>query len=175
MPYFIVTAFGEDRPGIVAKVTEILYENQLNIEDSSMTRLNNEFTIMLIVKGEKDLKEIKDAFSDLGRQENLYFVVKELPRETVSKKTVYYPQTVNIVLYGADKLGIVYNVSKLLSNLNINISDLRTEKTDHLYIMFIEAQIPAEISLERLEQEIEKLRKSLNVDITIHPVEEAEL
>lgn len=175
MAYFILTAFGEDRPGIVAKVTEILYKNELNIEDSSMTKLNNEFTIMLIVKGQKNLSQIKDMFSKLEEEENLSIVIKELPAQTVSKKSIHYPQTVDIVVYGADKLGIVYNVSKLLSQLNINISDLRTEKTDHLYIMFIEAQVPAEISLEVLHKEIEKLKSSLNVDIAIHPVEEAEL
>lgn len=175
MAYFIVTAFGEDKPGIVAKTTKILYEKGMNIEDSSMTKLNNEFTIMLIVKGESDLNQLKTAFDKLSEEENLTFVVKQLPEDTISKPSIHYPQTVDIVVYGADKLGIVYNVSKLLAQMRINISDLRTEKTDHLYVMFIEAQIPAEISLENLKEEIEKLKKELNVDIAIHQVEEAEL
>lgn len=175
MAYFIVTAFGEDKPGIVAKTTKILYEKGMNIEDSSMTKLNNEFTIMLIVKGESDLNQLKTAFDKLSKEENLTFVVKQLPEDTISKPSIHYPQTVDIVVYGADKLGIVYNVSKLLAQMRINISDLRTEKTDHLYVMFIEAQIPAEISLENLKEEIEKLKKELNVDIAIHQVEEAEL
>ncbi|HSO20332.1 MAG TPA: ACT domain-containing protein [Desulfosarcina sp.] len=34
---FIMTAFGKDRPGIVADVTEILFENGRNLEDTSMT------------------------------------------------------------------------------------------------------------------------------------------
>lgn len=175
MAYFIVTAFGEDKPGIVAKTTKILYEKGMNIEDSSMTKLNNEFTIMLIVKGESDLNQLKTAFDKLSEEENLTFVVKQLPEDTISKPSIHYPQTVDIVVYGADKLGIVYNVSKLLAQMRINISDLRTEKTDNLYVMFIEAQIPAEISLENLKEEIEKLKKELNVDIAIHQVEEAEL
>lgn len=175
MAYYILTAFGEDRPGIVAKTTKILYENGMNIEDSSMTRLNNEFTIMLVVKGDKSLEDLKAAFSKLEESEKLSFVIKQLPPEVVSKKSIHYPQTVDIVVYGADKLGIVYHVSKLLADLNINISDLRTEKTDHLYVMFIEAQIPAEISLERLQEEIDRLKDSINVDIVVHPVEEAEL
>lgn len=175
MAYFIITAFGEDRPGIVAKTTEILYKKGLNIEDSSMTRLNNEFTIMLIVKGEAGLDDLKQTFDRLGKEENLTFVVKQLPEETVSRPSIHYPQIVDIVVYGADKLGIVYNVSKLLSEMRVNISDLRTEKTDHLYIMFIEAQLPAEITVETLQEKIEKLKEDLNVDIAIHPVEEAEL
>lgn len=175
MAYFIITAFGEDKPGIVAKTTEVLYEKGLNIEDSSMTKLNNEFTIMLIVKGEADLEELKEVFDRLGKEEDLTFAVKQLPEETVSKPSIHYPQVVDIVVYGADKLGIVYNVSKLLADMRINISDLRTEKTDHLYIMFIEAQLPAEITVDTLREKIENLKENLNVDITIHQVEEAEL
>ena len=33
---FIMIAFGKDRPGIVADVSGIIYENGCNLEDSSM-------------------------------------------------------------------------------------------------------------------------------------------
>ena len=36
---WIVTALGQDRPGIVAGVTEVLYKLGCNLEDSAMTRL----------------------------------------------------------------------------------------------------------------------------------------
>ena len=45
---FIMTAFGKDRPGIVADVTEMLYENGCNLEDTSMTLLAGEFTLILL-------------------------------------------------------------------------------------------------------------------------------
>ena len=43
-----MTAFGEDRPGIVADVTRILYENGCNLEENSMTLLADEFTLILL-------------------------------------------------------------------------------------------------------------------------------
>jgi formyltetrahydrofolate hydrolase len=43
---FIMTAFGHDRPGIVADVTQILYENGCNLEDTSMTLLAGQFTLI---------------------------------------------------------------------------------------------------------------------------------
>ena len=45
---WIVTALGKDRPGIVAGVTQVLYRLGCNLEDSAMTRLEDEFAIMLI-------------------------------------------------------------------------------------------------------------------------------
>jgi glycine cleavage system transcriptional repressor len=169
---FIITAFGEDRPGIVAKVSEILYKNGLNIEDSAMTRLNNEFVIMLVVKGNIDITTLLADLKNLEK-ENLNFTVKEIPFSKNSVKKSY--QTYNIVVYGSDKPGIVYNVSKLLADKSINITDLRTEKTKKLYVMFIQAEIPEDLDISELEKEIEKLKNSLNVDISIQNVDWANL
>ena len=36
---FIMTAFGKDRVGIVADVTRLLYENDCNLEDTTINML----------------------------------------------------------------------------------------------------------------------------------------
>ena len=56
---FIMTAFGKDRPGIVADVTRILYENGCNLEDNSMTLLVDEFTLVLLFSSPRaDIEEV---------------------------------------------------------------------------------------------------------------------
>ncbi|MEJ7554142.1 MAG: ACT domain-containing protein, partial [Aquificaceae bacterium] len=55
MKFFILSIFGKDKPGIVASISKALYQMGLNLEDSSMTRLNGEFTIMLIVASDRDI------------------------------------------------------------------------------------------------------------------------
>jgi glycine cleavage system transcriptional repressor len=166
-------AIGEDKPGIVAKVTEILFKNGFNIEDSSMTRLNNEFTIMLIVKGDKGLEHLKQEFSQLEK-EGLTIIIKEVSEDVINKPRKKLP-IFNIAVYGSDKPGIVYKVSKLLADKGINISDLRTEKVNSLYIMFIESEFPEEVDILEFNREIEKLKQELDVDIKIENVETAEL
>lgn len=89
MNHFIIVAIGEDKPGIVAKVTEILFKNGFNIEDSSMTRLNNEFTIMLIVKGDKSLEHLKQEFSQLEK-EGLTIIIKEVSEDVINKPRKNY-------------------------------------------------------------------------------------
>jgi glycine cleavage system transcriptional repressor len=173
MNHFIIVAIGEDRPGIVAKVTEILFKNGFNIEDSSMTRLNNEFTIMLIVKGDKSLEHLKQEFSQLEK-EGLTIIIKEVSEDVINKPRKKLP-IFNIAVYGSDKPGIVYKVSKLLADKGINISDLRTEKVNSLYIMFIESEFPEEVDILEFNKEIEKLKQELDVDIEIENVETAEL
>src|SRR3989442_15688483 len=48
--YAMLTAFGQDRPGIVAALAEGLYHLGCNIEDTCMTRLRDEFAMMLLVR-----------------------------------------------------------------------------------------------------------------------------
>jgi len=173
MNHFIIVAIGEDKPGIVAKVTEILFKNGFNIEDSSMTRLNNEFTIMLIVKGDKSLEHLKQEFSRLEK-EGLTIIIKEVSEDVINKPIKKLP-IFNIAVYGSDKPGIVYKVSKLLADKGINISDLRTEKVNSLYIMFIESEFPEEVDILEFNREIERLKQELDVDIEIENAETAEL
>ena len=47
-PHVAVTVVGNDRPGIVAGVTEVLFEQGCNLEDTSMTILRGHFTMMLV-------------------------------------------------------------------------------------------------------------------------------
>jgi len=47
--YFAITFVAEDRPGIVADVTKILYDNGFNIDDSSSTLLRGIFAMILVV------------------------------------------------------------------------------------------------------------------------------
>ncbi len=176
MKHFVITAFGEDKPGIVEKITKVLYEKNLNIEDSSMTRLNNEFTVMLVVASQDDISEevLKKEFEKIEKEMKLFINVKEIPEEVI-KDRQEIGEIYNIVVYGADKPGIVYKVSKLLADKNINISDLRTEKSKDLYVMAIQAEVPKITNMEDLEREIDKLKEEMNIDISLEKVETVEM
>ena len=44
----IVTVIGKDKPGIIAKVSTALAENQVNIEDISQTLMQENFTMLML-------------------------------------------------------------------------------------------------------------------------------
>lgn len=67
----IVTAFGRNRLGIVAAVTEVLARNNCNIEDISQKILQEFFALILIVDIKEcpvSLRELKDALADIGNK-----------------------------------------------------------------------------------------------------------
>lgn len=166
MKFFILSIFGKDRPGIVAGVSKVLYELGMNIEDSSMTRLNGEFTIMLIVSSEADItsEDILERLKSVKERFGLFTLCKELQeaQEDVQKGEEIY----TIVVFGSDKPGIVYTVSSILSDMGINICDLRTEKRGELYVMFIEAQSQEDV-FDKLKNRLEHVKETLKVDISI--------
>lgn len=71
---FIMTAFGKDRPGIVAEIARIIYENKCNLEDSSMGRLADEFTLILLLAGagEKLQEKLSRACQRLEMEKEIF-------------------------------------------------------------------------------------------------------
>jgi ACT domain-containing protein len=60
----IITAFGQNRPGVVAMVSDCLAKNNCNILDISQKILQEFFALILIV----DIKDSPVSFSDLKTQ-----------------------------------------------------------------------------------------------------------
>ncbi len=67
----IITAFGCDRPGILAHLTQILYEAGVNILDVSQKILQDYFTLIMIAdisRMEPTLKELQEQLVRMGEQ-----------------------------------------------------------------------------------------------------------
>jgi ACT domain-containing protein len=60
----IITTIGADKTGIVASVSQILAENDVNIEDISQTILQGYFAMIMIV----DITNSKVSLNDLKKQ-----------------------------------------------------------------------------------------------------------
>ncbi len=67
----IVTVSGVDKVGIVAKVTTVLADNEVNIEDIKQTLMQGHFVMFLlgnIEKSKYSFKEIKENLISAGRE-----------------------------------------------------------------------------------------------------------
>ena len=65
----IVTVIGKDKPGIIAKVSTALAENQVNIEDISQTLMQDNFTMLMLCdlkKATVSLSELQGKLVELG-------------------------------------------------------------------------------------------------------------
>ena len=67
----IVTVIGQDRPGIIAKVSTALAQNKVNIEDISQTLMQGNFTMIMLCDMKNatlSLKDLKDNLVKVGEE-----------------------------------------------------------------------------------------------------------
>ncbi len=173
---WIVTAIGKDRPGIVAGGTKVLYQLGCNLEDSAMTRLEGEFTIMLIFSSPSGMTEekLRKGFAPLEGPLKLVVHLKALTKpETSGPRT--RGRTYLISVYGADHPGIVFHVSEALARARVNITDVHTHRSagkgPSLYLLLLEVELPPRMTGESLEPHLKKLGKSLGVEVSLRPSE----
>jgi glycine cleavage system transcriptional repressor len=168
--YYALMFFCEDKPGIVANVSKILFEKGLNIEDSSSTLLRGFFSMILLVssKDEVDTNNLLNEFNELA---GIKTSIKKI--EQLSKKNL--EDTYIISVYGGDKPGLVYAISNALANKKINIIDLQTKvagkEGSPVYIMVFEVTVPDNIKNEDWINELTSISKEMGTDINIRHIE----
>jgi len=170
---FVMTAFGNDRPGIVAGVTQVIYENGCNLEDSTMTRLSDEFAVILLFSGSgEDLEErlLRDC-RRLEIEKGISAFLRPIEDEKVEEKGKFSVHSVHVE--GLDQAGIVYKVSQHFANKGVNIVNLHSariispESGTAIYTMEIQVEVPEDISLDNLDEGLAKIGDELNLEITV--------
>jgi len=164
----MLTLVGEDRPGIVAKVTKAIFEAGCSLGEASMIRLGGNFTIMMMVSGDRPTGELEQAVSPVAAELGLRFHVDPvdggLHRHLVPN--------VQVRVTGADRAGIVAEVTGALAQTGFNILELESDVAGAVerpvYIMNIQGY--SEETIEALRQAVAGLSKE-GISVDISPVE----
>jgi glycine cleavage system transcriptional repressor len=136
--WFMLTLVGKDRAGIVAQVSAALYQENCNLGEASMTRLGGNFTIMLMVQfgGSAETLDLilQPVCSSLKLRHHVDPIDGELHH--------HLEPDVQVSVHGADKAGIVSEVTRVLNEAGLDIlnleSDVAGTNENPLYIMNIE-------------------------------------
>ena len=70
----VLTVVGHDKVGIIARVSTLLYENNINILDLSQTIMQGNFTMVMLVdvsNSKLQFKELSEALTALGKKMEL--------------------------------------------------------------------------------------------------------
>jgi len=165
--WFMVTLVGKDQPGIVAKVTTVLYESGCNLGETSMLRLGGNFTIMMMVNSIATplalLKPVAEALQ-------LYLHVDIIEGHLHQHQ---FPD-VRIRVHGADRAGILAQVTTGLAQGGLNILDLESDVGGNVeepfYILQIEGV--ATLGIETLEKALQNLLTSQSdLQVTLETIE----
>jgi glycine cleavage system transcriptional repressor len=162
-----ITVIGHDRPGIVADVSEILSGLGINLTDSTMTRLRGHFAMTLICTGDVPEETVEAALLPLCTGSSLLATVRQV-RPEADEPATGTPYVVS--LHGADRLGIVAAVTRVLASAGGNITDLTTRLVGPLYVLVAEVDLPEGV-VARVTAELAQTAAELGVEVTVRPGE----
>ena len=161
----MLTIVGRDKPGIVAKITTVLYDIGAQLGEASMMRLGGNFTIMLMLQSEQSIEQLKMSIATVCQEMQLTASLQNIEANLHQHEI---PDS-RITVYGADTAGIVAKATSHLLEAGFNIMDLESDvagnDAEPIYIMHIEGI--AAHGMDALAIAIEQIRADgVNVDMS---------
>jgi glycine cleavage system transcriptional repressor len=166
-----ITVITQDRPGIIARITEALAGLEMNLTDSSMTVLRGQLAMTLICAGPTDLEQVRAAMATTAGDDLIIHVHPVLEVAAPAAGGSSYLLTV----HGADHLGIVAALTEVIAAAGGNITDLSTHLAGKLYALTAEVDLPAGADAAGLQAGIDRAAAALGVDAGLRPVEQDDL
>jgi glycine cleavage system transcriptional repressor len=166
MKEFTVTAIGEDRPGIVAAVTEVLLRLGCNLADCSMSLLRSQFAMLLLIEApeEVDSQGLEAALREPAERLGLSITTRPVPEAHPPAPGRPYV----VSFYGDDRPGIVHRVSKALAEREVNICNLASHLVgEGIYSVVLDVDVPAGLDPAGLEADLKELASGLGVSLTL--------
>jgi len=164
--YLVLTVIGDDKPGLVDSLAKIVAANSGNWLESNMSQLAGKFAGILRVS-------VADAQSDQlikelnSLSDNLKLVIEKVSLESATQSN----RVLTLSLIGNDRPGIIREISAVLATQNVNVEELQTECTiapmsgETLFNAKATLNVPAELELDALQGELERIADDLIVDI----------
>ena len=171
MQSLVLTAIGDDRPGLVGALSTLISAQGGNWLESSMAQLAGKFAgILRVDVGEADAPALIAALESF---EALKVTVTIAGGRASAQGT---PRRLHLTLVGQDRVGIVREVSQVLTRHEVNVEELNTVTSSAP--MSGETLFHARASLHggpgldaaALKTELEALSNDLIVDITLDEV-----
>lgn len=175
--WFALSAIGRDRPGIVADLSELIYECDCNLEDSSMTILGSEFAVLLLLTGEGEgtAARLAAACKRLEWEKRLTVFFRPLEAEPVPYRASQRASRHALQAIGVDKAGIVARLARCLADHRVNVAEMQTqsrrepESGTPIYTVRIVMDVPGDVDLQALRDRLEAVARELCVDLVVEP------
>jgi glycine cleavage system regulatory protein len=170
MAHFVLTVSGNDRPGLVSAISSAVNAHGGSWEHSQLSQLAGKFAGLVLVSVPDD--EDDGLVVDLVALESQGIQVSvERTGEPFDDEEEVEPATYDLELVGADRPGIVAEISALLAAHGVSIENLETELVDapmaggRLFEARAVLVAPESTSAERLREALEALADQLMVDV----------
>jgi glycine cleavage system transcriptional repressor len=173
----ILSASGDDRPGIVHQVSRFVFDNQGNMEDSRMAILGGQFSLMMLFSAtEGDIAKMERELPALQQQTGLRIFLYDAidPREY--KREPSLPVRLEVV--AMDSPGIMVQIAEVLEKHRVNVETLDAHLSPApasgttVSSVKMKICVPQDVSLKDVKESLNALAGQINLDVVFQPVQE---
>lgn len=170
MATLVLTVIGVDRSGLVSALSGVIADHGGSWERSEMARLAGRFAGIVVVEVPEERAEALVAELGPLRTEGLLDVTVE---RGVDPGPESQATRISLDLVGADRPGIVHEITRVLAARQVGIDDLRTATREAPMFggMLFEASAtllaPPSAPIAELQAVLEELANELMVDLSL--------
>ncbi|WP_028241548.1 glycine cleavage system protein R [Stutzerimonas azotifigens] len=173
MEHLVLTIIAPDQPGLVEQLSKRIAEHGGNWLESRMARMAGQFAgILRVAVPENAQTALVDALQGLASQGiRVQLAATEVEQVRPSARAI------RLELVGNDRAGIVRDITRLLAEHGVNLENLETEVVpapmtgELLFQASARLAVPADLSLDSLQQRLEALADDLMVELRLQPQE----
>lgn len=170
----VLSVAGQDRPGLIQVLSQVISDHQGSWIDSSMARLGGEFAgiLHITVPGDQ-LGAIEEALGQLGAQGINVSIRRGVGPMVPSENRA------RLELAGIDHPGIIHEISTALARHKVSIDELHTQvfagsmSGDRHFVAKAIISLPQGLSAQELSQELEEIASDMLVEIDFRDADNA--
>jgi glycine cleavage system transcriptional repressor len=169
----VITAVGDDRPGVVHDLSRVVLDCGGNIVESRMTALGSDFAMLLLVSGNwHTLAKLESELKKLEENQGLNIMLRRTEARPADSDRV--PYAIDVVCL--DQAGIVFNLASFFACREIEIAELNTRSYSAahtgapMFAVQMSVNIPSDMQISVLRDEFMDFCDQLNLDAIMEPV-----
>ncbi|MEW5904184.1 MAG: ACT domain-containing protein [Pseudomonadota bacterium] len=169
----VLTASGEDRPGLLEGLSGKIADSGCSIEECRVAVLGGRFTMSALLSGPwHALSRLEPQLPGLGEQLGLALTHVRTPQRSEPQQAIPY----NVELVTLDRPGIVHQLAVFFARKGINIEELNTTTYPaahtgaNMFSMLMTVGVPPDQHIATLRGDFLDYCDALNLDATFEPM-----
>lgn len=165
--HYILTLIGEDQPGLVQKLAEVVKNHGGNWEESRLANLRGKFSGIVVVSLPSDASsDFELSVSALAEQG---LSIRAHPTELSARPKI---KTRMLEVVANDRPDILREVTSVLSKLGVNVEELSTScepapmSNELLFRANAQISIPSGLNDDQIAEALEELADDLMVELS---------
>jgi glycine cleavage system transcriptional repressor len=170
--YLVLTVLGPYSSEAPARLSQVIRDCGGSITDSRMTRLGDEFSMLLMVSGSWDsIAKMEDSLARLEQQLGMRIQCKRTQKRPPAEGGM--PYGIDVVC--SDRPGVVHDISRFMLEHEIEIQDLYTstyqpgQSSTTMFSLHMTVSVPTDTSISTLRGEFMDFCDRLNLDAIMEP------